>query len=165
MKLYKYERNKTVEYAVKWAKGRNPNYYDFENLGGDCTNFASQSLYAGCGVMNFSYPLGWFYSSAFNRSPSWTAVEYLQNFLLRKEISIGPVGKIDALSNLELGDLVQIKTHGVYTHTLVITKIENGGVEPFNYLVCAHTYDALNRRLSTYNLKDAKFIKIIGCYK
>ncbi|MCI5797163.1 MAG: amidase domain-containing protein [Firmicutes bacterium] len=164
MQLYNFNCQECVNYALKWAKGRNPKYYDFENLGGDCTNFASQSVYAGCGVMNVNYPLGWYYYNSFNRSPSWTSVEYFYNFLFRKEKSIGPVGKLTNLNELELGDLVQVKINGIYTHTLVITKIESRK-SAFDYFVCAHTYDALNRRLSTYNLKDARFIKILGFYK
>ncbi len=39
-------------YAHLWAYGRNPRYYDYEGIGGDCTNFASQCIYAGAGVMN-----------------------------------------------------------------------------------------------------------------
>ena len=83
MQKVEYNRNAAVEYATKWALGRNSNYYDFEKLGGDCTNFASQSIFAGAGVMNYSYPLGWFYISPFERAPSWTSVQYLQNYLLR----------------------------------------------------------------------------------
>ena len=162
MKEIEYNRQAAASYAMRWAKSRNPTYYDFEKLGGDCTNFASQSILTGSGVMNYSYPLGWFYSSAYDRSPSWTSVQYLQNFLLRKEKSAGPFGQLDKLSNLELGDIVQVKTNGVYTHSLVITEIEGRGEKPFDFFICAHSYDALNRRLSTYNLKNAKFIKILG---
>ena len=47
-----YDRKAALRYAHRWAYSRNPAYYDYENLGGDCTNFASQCLYAGTGVMN-----------------------------------------------------------------------------------------------------------------
>lgn len=47
MKIIDYDRDKSVAYAKKWAYGRNPKFYDFSNLGGDCTNFASQCIYAG----------------------------------------------------------------------------------------------------------------------
>jgi len=33
-----YNRVKAVEYAHKWAFGRNPKYFNFDKLGGDCTN-------------------------------------------------------------------------------------------------------------------------------
>lgn len=36
-----YNRQAAVEYAHLWAYGRNPNYYDFHGIGGDCTNVGS----------------------------------------------------------------------------------------------------------------------------
>lgn len=36
-----YNREKAVEYAQKWALSRNPQFYDFDSLGGDCTNVGS----------------------------------------------------------------------------------------------------------------------------
>lgn len=36
-----YDREQAVQYARMWAYDRNPAYYDFSNLGGDCTNFVS----------------------------------------------------------------------------------------------------------------------------
>ena len=37
-----YDRRAAVRYANRWAFGRNPAYYDYEEVGGDCTSFASQ---------------------------------------------------------------------------------------------------------------------------
>ena len=54
-----YDRRAAVAYAHQWAYGRNPDFYDYEEIGGDCTNFASQCLYAGTGVMNFDPVYGW----------------------------------------------------------------------------------------------------------
>ena len=65
-----YDRGKAVAYAHKWAFGRNPAYYDFEEIGGDCTNFASQCLRAGGGVMNFTPTFGWYYVNAARRAPA-----------------------------------------------------------------------------------------------
>ena len=47
MKTREYNRNEAVKYAEKWAYRRNPRYYNFNELGGDCTSFASQCIYAG----------------------------------------------------------------------------------------------------------------------
>lgn len=33
-----YDRDKAVAYAHQWAFKRNPNYYNFDSIGGDCTN-------------------------------------------------------------------------------------------------------------------------------
>ena len=64
--LQDYNRREAVAYAHRWAYGRNPAYYDYEHLGGDCTNFASQCIYAGCGIMNFTPTFGWYYIDANN---------------------------------------------------------------------------------------------------
>ena len=80
MREVAYNREKVLSYAKRWAMSRNPAYYDFEDLGGDCTNFASQCIFAGSGVMNFIRTFGWYYINSNNRSPSWTGVPYLYNF-------------------------------------------------------------------------------------
>ena len=72
MATFDYDRAAAVEYALTWAFRRNPAYYDFSEIGGDCTNFASQCVYAGSGVMNYTPDVGWYYINVNNRSPSWT---------------------------------------------------------------------------------------------
>ena len=58
MTLRPYDRQAAVTYAHRWAYHRNPDFYNFDELGGDCTNFASQCLYAGSGVMNYTPTFG-----------------------------------------------------------------------------------------------------------
>ena len=53
MKILNYDRKQAIKYAKAWAYFRNPNYYNFDNIGGDCTNYISQCIYAGCRVMNY----------------------------------------------------------------------------------------------------------------
>ena len=64
LRLTPYDRGAAVRYAKRWAYGRNPAFYDYERIGGDCTNFASQCVYAGSGVMNYTRDLGWYYIDA-----------------------------------------------------------------------------------------------------
>ena len=45
MILLPYRRQQAVAYAHYWAYRRNPSYYDFEAIGGDCTNFVSQCIF------------------------------------------------------------------------------------------------------------------------
>ena len=82
MQTIPYNRIVAVNYARKWAFGRNPAYYNFDGIGGDFTNFVSQCLYAGSGIMNFTPIFGWYYLSLSDRTASWTGVEYLYNFLV-----------------------------------------------------------------------------------
>ena len=100
-----YDRQNAINYAITWAKSRNPRYYNFDNIGGDCTNFVSQCLYAGCNVMNYSKQNGWFYIDLHNRAPAWTGVEFLFDFLTTSK-GVGPFGKIVDYSQVEIGDLV-----------------------------------------------------------
>ena len=73
MTLRPYDRQAAVAYAHRWAYLRNPAFYNFDKLGGDCTNFASQCLYAGAGVMDYTPTFGWYYNSQYSRAPAWTA--------------------------------------------------------------------------------------------
>lgn len=83
MPIVPYDRQSAVAYAHRWAFARNPRYYNFDDFGGDCTNYASQALYAGCGIMNYaSNDRGWFYISLNRRAPAWTGVEELHRLLL-----------------------------------------------------------------------------------
>ena len=42
-----YNPTAAVNYARTWAYSRNPKYFDYSNMGGDCANFVSQCLIAG----------------------------------------------------------------------------------------------------------------------
>lgn len=156
MREIPYNREAAVAYARRWALSRNPAFYDFEELGGDCTNFASQCIFAGAGVMNYTPILGWYYISASERTASWTGVEYLYNFLVENN-SVGPYGHVVPRSQIQPGDIVQLgRETGDFYHTPVILSTAP------TILVAAHTYDALDRPLSSYSFATARFIHIDG---
>lgn len=149
-----YNREAAVQYALKWALNRNPKYYNYDKIGGDCTNFISQCLFAGTGQMNYRKN-NWYYKDANNKSPSWTGVEFLYNFLVTNKYE-GPKGKVISKEELELGDLIQLSFNGVvYGHTLIVTKISGKDI-----FVCAHSIDAKNRNLDSYNYQKVRYIKI-----
>lgn len=155
-----YNREAAVAYAKKWAFGRNPAYYDFSLLGGDCTNFASQCVYAGAGVMNFTPTLGWYYKSLNDRAPAWTGVEFLYNFLVNNTRA-GPYAEKVNLDNLQPGDIVQLaNSAGDFYHSPVVVSVRNGMI-----FVAAHTNDAFNRPLSSYSFATARGIHILGARK
>jgi len=154
-----YDREAAVSYAHTWAYGRNPRYYDFEHLGGDCTNFTSQVLYAGAGVMNPTPTFGWYYYSVNNRAPAWTGVEFLYRFLVNNR-GVGPVAVETDISQMEPGDIVQLSFDGwVFRHSPVIVSVGEYP-SPANILVAAHTYDTDNRPLDTYLYVLARFLHI-----
>lgn len=163
-KIIPYDREAAVSYARTWAYGRNPNYYDYEEIGGDCTNFASQCLYAGTGVMNFTPTFGWYYINANQKAPAWTGVEYFRNFLVRKELSPGPFGIETDLYGIQVGDFLQFNFKGeIFSHTPIVVKIGDP-VIPENILLAAHSYDAYMRPLSTYVYEQIRYLHILGAY-
>lgn len=161
-----YIRERAVNYAETWALRRNPLFLNFAGRGGDCTNFTSQCLLAGSCTMDFTPDFGWYYISPENRAPSWTSVAFFYDFITEQPVfavqnsGIGPFGREVRVREVELGDFIQLADEeGDYYHTLIIT-----GFEPNDILVCAHTDDALNRRLSTYNYASLRFIHIDGVH-
>lgn len=156
-----YRRDKALQYAQQWAFGRNPNYYDFSDLGGDCTNFASQVLYAGAGVMNYTPGTGWFYINANHRTASWTGVPFFYNFLTSNR-GAGPFGEQVELAAVEPGDFIQLSADGKrYTHTLAVMSVGKPATAD-NILIATHTYDAYDRPLSSYSNDRTRCIHILG---
>lgn len=154
-----YNRTAAVAYARRWALDRNPAYYDFSEIGGDCTNFASQCIYAGARTMNYTPVMGWNYVSLQKRTPSWSGVEYLYNFLVNNK-SIGPYAHVISQAEALPGDIVQLGTmSGNFYHSPVITAIT-----PI-ISVAAHSDDSLDRPLSSYNYGALRFLHIDGVRK
>lgn len=156
MSIVKYNRLAAVEYAVRWALKRNPFYYDFENIGGDCTNFVSQCIFAGCKIMNYTKDTGWFYNSPSSRAAAWTSVDYLYHFLISNK-GVGPIGEISDLQHSQQGDIIQLSNGNYFHHSCIITGYNSA--EPY---VCAHTYDVLNKPLFNYVFDKMRVIHIIG---
>lgn len=151
-----YQREKAVQYALQWALGRNPAYYNYDALGGDCTNFVSQCLYAG--IPQFNYRgYGWYYHNANQKSPSWTGVNYLYEFLLQNQYE-GPRGSEVTRETIAVGDVIQLSfSQHIFGHTVIVTSIEKERIK-----VCAHTIDSRNRPLDTYSFEEIRWIHIEG---
>ena len=120
-------------YAETFALKPNPNYKSFEGTGGDCTNFASQILYAG-GVKQTK---AW----APYTNP-WVRVEDLYLYLTTHKLGT----KLPNENSLSKGCLIQFYTPqiGRFFHNGFITyELPNN-----DYLYCCHSYNKLNYPLS-----------------
>ena len=157
LKRIPYDREKAVRYAREWALKRNPRYLNFDDMGGDCTNFASQCLFAGCGQMNYTPATGWYYNRPNDRTASWTGVRFLADFLLSNRSS-GPYAEETDRSGLAPGDLVQLgSADGVYYHTPIVTSVSAEGI-----FVAAHSFDAYMRPLQSYSFARLRCFHIAG---
>lgn len=160
MRTLTYNREKAIEYAYKYALNRNPDYYNFDSLGGNCTNFISQCIFAGSLVMNYTPVFGWYYISLKRRAPAWTGVNELYKFLTTN-LGVGPFGIQTEKENALIGDIIQFaNSSNHYYHTSIITKIDRGKI-----FVTTNTSDALNRPLEHYSFAKHRCIHILGVRK
>lgn len=111
MNTKSYNRIYAINYAKKWALARNPKYYNFDPVGGDCTSFVSQCLFAGSKKMNYNHENGWYYNNGYDKSPSWSGVEFLYDFLTKNK-GYGPRGKEVSQNKIEAGDIAQLSFSG-----------------------------------------------------
>ena len=154
-----YDREKAVAYARKWALGRNPDFMDFQTMGGDCTSFVSQCLYAGCGEMNLTPVYGWYFRSARDRTASWSGVKYLYQFLIGNR-GAGPRAVEVPETELIPGDVIQLgRQDGTYYHSLFVVEAGRPAARD-NILICAHTDDSLDRPLDTYFIEQMRCLHI-----
>lgn len=168
--LMPYNREMAVNYAKTWALGRNPTYQDYEQWGGDCTNFISQCIKAGkIPFDNTGNDImkKWYWYSDSKRTPSWTAAEAFYKYIIgnnnENTDSFGVYARMANYNELELGDLVQLVYGGKAYHNMIITEVILDGDYLIDYLICQHTYDLLDYPLS---LKEGekRYIKILGYY-
>lgn len=156
MKEKAYNRYDAIQYAKKWAYKRNPKYYDFTYLGGDCTSFVSQCLFAGSKVMNYKKYIGWYYNSVNDRAPAWSGVEYLYKFLINNK-GVGPVAKISNKEEIRIGDIIQLKFEDMdnFSHSLFVVDKSKDEI-----YVATHTFDVYYKKLSEYIYEKIRFLHI-----
>ena len=106
--------------------------------------------------MNYTPTFGWYYASASNRTPSWTGVQYLYDFLTRGK-GPGPHAVETEAGELEIGDLVQLgRADGQFYHSPVVVETSP------ELLVAAHSFDAYRRPLSSYSYDRVRYLHIAG---
>jgi hypothetical protein len=131
-----YRRHDAMQYAIKWAHGRNPDYRDYSGQGGggDCANYVSQVLHAG------GWPLdnrrGW-WSYKHHSTPGWTVANELRLFLKNNHRAWEC-----ERTELTLGDVVFQDLEGRAVLTMVVTGVNRE--KDADIFVCGHTNDRLN---------------------
>ncbi|MET9511559.1 amidase domain-containing protein [Streptomyces flavidovirens] len=122
-----------AKYAEKYWKNYNPSYRKFNGVGGDCTNFISQSLRAG-GWQNdtgwYRSYKNWWYTSS-NQTWSWTSVPYWASFALHSERTYN----LSNVYHMGVGDILQMdfSSNGSKDHSMITTYRSSRGVPYLTY--------------------------------
>lgn len=130
------KRQSAIEYADKYIGAAddgqngyeyNPDYKNYNSVGGDCANFASQVLHEGGG---FSKTGGWNYQKDGNRA--WLNAQGFKDYLLYSGrgslIASGDYDEVLKSSyKLMPGDIVAYQRKGKVTHVSVVSGADSRG--------------------------------------
>ena len=127
-------RKSAVEYADKYCGAASPHgykynkkYKNYNSLGGDCANFASQILYEG-GKFKKNYT--WNYTN--EGSKAWVNAQTFKDYMLNSgrasKIAYGSYQQVLKGSyKLQPGDFVAYEKRGKVTHISVVTGVDSKG--------------------------------------
>ena len=152
----KYDRDAAAKYANSYYHTRNEEYYDFSDEGGNCQNFASQTLKAGGMIMDDSGDCNWYYYDHLDYVPSWVHVSSFYDYCRDNE---GTGLATDINNNIyyaELGDLIQVGISSI-SHTTIVSKVVDGHI-----LLNSNSIDMKDFPLEAYTYPTRKLIKILG---
>lgn len=161
-----YSRNSAVNYALTYGANPNPRYRyfkEYQQLGGDCTNFISQCLHAGGAPFDYNFKIQWWYNSSGSWSPAWAIAHSLYWYLKEKNRLDSPGLKGQEVSDIRLlqtGDLIMYESYrNVIYHAAMITNIIKEG-NSFTPLITQHTPEAVNISYIKPKAKKMHFMKI-----
>lgn len=172
-----YDREAAVAYAMEWVSSgeikRNPEWLAYDDRGGNCNNFVSQSIHAGGIPMdNQGYIQNqWKFfddringrQTAWGRSPSWAGVNEFYGYVTNNYGS-GMVAVIsDDFFAGEIGDVIIYGTEDRWKHAVIITDViydVDGNI--IDYLINSNTTDRIHFPVSAYGYHNTALIKIIG---
>ena len=166
----KYNREKAVEYNYKYINDRNPDYFAFDGIGGNCQNLASQSLHAGGIPFDLTGDYKWKSfsseldetSEAKGRTSSWTGT---QNFY--EYVKYNKKGGVCADPDInmfyaEIGDVGHVG-YIDYSHAvLVVDLIKNNEGKVIDLLINANSVNVKDYPFLAYVYPNKRIIKILG---
>lgn len=166
-----YDRDNALEYAKKYVKIRNINNWDvYDEIGGNCQNFASQVINRGGIPMDTTDKDVWkYYDSSVNngssksgRSSSWTTVPYFYNYA-KNNTGYGLCAEVDVnIYYAEPGDIIQFGIDNTFLHSTVVTGNIKEEDIVLDILINSNTADYENVPLSSMSTPEMRLIKING---
>jgi hypothetical protein len=150
-----YNRTACVTYIDRWWNRRNSAWGNFNELGGDCTNWVSQIINAGGVPEDKSGSYQWYWdnmnaprsSPPYSRSASWAGVDELWNYIQgnsNNNGANGPQGQwwttSAGLSQMNSGDFIQLKRSNSWYHTYGVYDGKWVNLKPWYCPWCADNF-------------------------
>lgn len=167
-----YDRNSAVSYALAHALDYNPDYPQYNGLGGDCTNFVSQAIYEGGNAsMEIPTPLptpsndgqnGWYLLGDMQRASAWNDVGKFYEFVVDQYWypTEGPEGGyVNNPRELMLGDVIQYRRDNIDTiwdHSAIVVDFDATG-DP---MVASHSDDIQRIHYASITHVEMRYIHI-----
>ena len=154
-----YDREKAIAYMMKWIATRNPDWFAYDDYGGNCMNFASQVLYAG-GIHQTGQ---WYWRGAWNCSNSWVNVGSFTDYAKSASSQQLYCSTNANYYTGDVGDLVLIGIQDPESHATIISDVirdEQG--RTVDYLLSCNTTNLKNFPASAYHYTNQRLIRIYG---
>jgi len=148
----RFNNQAAAQYALRWWNVRNPAYRNFDNSGGNCTNFVSQAMSAGGwthvhgfyrNAPHWWYDYGWLGIQTW----SWVGVNHWHDFAnihsRRSTILNNP-------RNLIVGEVLQVSFDGGINknHSMIVTSTSTSDI-----FLTYNSDDTLNASLASLQIR------------
>ena len=165
-----YDRQKAVNYALKYVKTREKEKINYDSLGGNCQNYASWALNNGGIPMDSKGASQWkHYGGEINeknmnigRSTSWTGVNQFYSYA-KNNTGYGLCSEVDVNTYYaQKGDIVQVGYSKKYRHTTLVIDTYSKDDNVVDVILVSNTGDLEYFPLSAYVYPERRLIKILG---
>ena len=158
-----YDRAAAYDYLMAYCDERNPRWYAYDDVGGNCMNFGSQVLLAGGIPEDEKGDEEWYWDGQNDLDLSWINVGHFYDYCRDNE-GYGLVADTEAgYYTGEVGDVMIVGFAGDHRHTTIISHVvedEEGNV--VDYLITCNTTNYKDFPVSAYYYTFHRLIKIFG---
>ena len=158
-----YDRAVAYDYLMAYCDKRNPAWYAYDEVGGNCMNFGSQVLLAGGIPEDEKGDEEWYWDGQNDLDLSWINVGRFYDYCRDNE-GFGLVADTEAgYYTGEVGDVLIVGFAGDHRHTTVISHVvkdETG--DTVDYLISCNTTNYRDFPASAYYYTFHRLIKIYG---
>jgi len=165
-----YDREAAVDYSYKYVELRNKDFIAYDDVGGNCQNYVSQSLLAGGIPMDTKGDYEWKHfgekvnekNEKKGRSTSWTGTINFYDYA-KGNSGYGMCADTDEnIFYAEPGDVAQVGYNG-YSHTVIVVKnINDKNGKVIDFLVNSNTASLEDYPFLGYVYPNKRIIKILG---